>query len=156
LLAAFGTRLLRFGAGLLPIGTRLPLGTTPSRLLLPPSRAGLTSLTALRTSFLTTLLSFSAALLSFRTGASFGAWRASARSAALIFDGAAATLALLELLQLSLHEFPLLRVHLRPHRIVAAVRAALPTVRMRFLAGWTYDALWKGHSESARIVHFRP
>ena len=74
----------------------------------------------------------------------FGPRRTRTASAALFFRRAAAG-ALFELLHFPLHELTALRIQFYAQRVVTAVRAALPSVRMRFLAGGAYDAFGQRH-----------
>jgi len=62
--------------------------------------------------------------------------------------------ALLELADLSVHEFTSLAVLTGPELVVAAIGAAFPTFRIALFARAADDAFWEGHRESARIVHF--
>jgi hypothetical protein len=100
---------------------RLLLSRRLLLLLLRRLRRGRTLIALLMTLFaaFTRLLRFLAARL----------LRTSFRTRRACFRGAAAG-ALIELLQFLLHELAALRFEFRAQRIVAAVRAALPSVRM--------------------------
>ena len=117
--------------------------TFASRLLLRTRRTLLLLLALLLTAALlatfTRLLRSASLLL-----AAFRPRRTCTASPALFFRRAAAG-ALLELLHLALHELAAVRLQFCAQRVVAAVRAALPSVRMRFLAGGAYDAFGQRH-----------